>query len=246
MNHPLNPVRRGDGEDVHALAGAYAVDALDDRERELVERHLEVCQACRDEVRELRETAARLAAATSVPPPDRLRERVLAEIGSVRQVPPRPVPSRSVRGFSAATRLPWLAAAAMFVVAVVLGVMLASAHDQDTRADRIAAVVTAADARSVTAGGPGDAHATVVASRGANGAVVLADGLPQAAPGHVYQVWFMADSGARSAGLLGSGGANRLYAPGLGDASRIGVTLEPSGGSPAPTTSPLLVMTLPV
>ena len=37
-------------DDIHALSGAYAVDALDDVERARFERHLANCEACRAEV----------------------------------------------------------------------------------------------------------------------------------------------------------------------------------------------------
>ena len=47
--------------DIHALSGAYAVDALDDDERELFEQHLAVCPECRAEVRSFGETAALIA-----------------------------------------------------------------------------------------------------------------------------------------------------------------------------------------
>lgn len=258
MNHPLSPARRGsgDGDDAHALTGPYAVDALDAEERALVERHLDACPACRDEVRELRETAARLAATTAVPPPDRLRSRVLAEIGTVRQAPPAnsgAVPLRRAARFGGA-RLPWLAAAAMFVAVVVLGALLADARGDESgagsRAGRIAAIVTAPDTRTVTATGDG-ATATALTSRSRDEALVVASGLHAPGPAHVWQVWFMTDQGARSAGLLddvsaGQNAVGRLVADGLGDAARIGVTLEPAGGSPAPTTPPVVVMTLPV
>ena len=44
--------------DLHTLSGAYAVDALSDEEARLFDTHLEGCQACRDEVRELQDAAA--------------------------------------------------------------------------------------------------------------------------------------------------------------------------------------------
>ncbi len=47
--------------DVHALSGAYALDALDDSERAEFERHLAVCSSCRLEVAGLVEAAGSLA-----------------------------------------------------------------------------------------------------------------------------------------------------------------------------------------
>lgn len=75
-------------EDLHTLSGAYALHALPRREGALFEEHLARCEACEDEVRGLRETAARLALAVAEPPPVTLRPRVLAAIQHVRQAPP--------------------------------------------------------------------------------------------------------------------------------------------------------------
>ncbi|GAA5070071.1 anti-sigma-K factor RskA [Thermocatellispora tengchongensis] len=77
-------------DDLHTLAGAYALDALPEGERRPFERHLERCEPCSAEVRGLTETAARLALAAAVQPPAGLRERVLAEIATVRQLAPAP------------------------------------------------------------------------------------------------------------------------------------------------------------
>ena len=54
--------------DIHALSGAYAVDALDDIERAQFERHLAECPACTSEVASLREAAALLAETTMTTP----------------------------------------------------------------------------------------------------------------------------------------------------------------------------------
>ena len=51
--------------DIHALSGAYAVDAVDDIERASFERHLASCPTCRAEVASLRETSALLADAAT-------------------------------------------------------------------------------------------------------------------------------------------------------------------------------------
>ena len=74
--------------DLHLLTGAYAVDALTGDELDEFETHLEQCPSCADEVRGLRETAARLGLATAIAPPPWMREQVLDAANRVRQLPP--------------------------------------------------------------------------------------------------------------------------------------------------------------
>jgi hypothetical protein len=61
--------------DIHALGGAYALDAVDDLERVAFDRHLAECEACTVEVAEYRETATRLAEGSWSVPPPRMREQ---------------------------------------------------------------------------------------------------------------------------------------------------------------------------
>ncbi|MDP9394416.1 MAG: anti-sigma factor [Actinomycetota bacterium] len=72
---------------LHDLTGAYCLDALDTEEREDFELHVQSCHACADEVRQLSATAARLAAAVSVPVPAKLRAAVLSAIARTPQLP---------------------------------------------------------------------------------------------------------------------------------------------------------------
>src|SRR5947207_307671 len=60
---------------IEELLGAYALDAVDDDERDAVERHLAECPRCRAEVTEHREVAALLANA-GLPAPDGLWDRL--------------------------------------------------------------------------------------------------------------------------------------------------------------------------
>jgi anti-sigma-K factor RskA len=79
-------------ESLHALSGAYVVDALDDDERAAFERHLPRCLDCQHEVASLREAAALMAdTAATTPPPD-LRDSVLAGIRNIRPLPPETEP----------------------------------------------------------------------------------------------------------------------------------------------------------
>ena len=74
--------------DIHALSGAYAVDALDELERVGFERHLAGCATCRAEVASLREATAAMADDVALAPPPELRASVLEEISRVRPLPP--------------------------------------------------------------------------------------------------------------------------------------------------------------
>ena len=75
-------------DDIHALSGAYAVDALDDAERARFERHLAGCSDCQAEVASLVAAASELSVLSEATPPPSLRAKVLAEIATVRPLPP--------------------------------------------------------------------------------------------------------------------------------------------------------------
>ena len=74
--------------DIHTLAGAYVLDAVDPEERAGFEAHLAECESCRDEVAALRGTAAALAASEAAPPPESLRTKVMAAAAQTPQLPP--------------------------------------------------------------------------------------------------------------------------------------------------------------
>ena len=86
---------RGDGggrasgydDDVHVLAAAHALDALDDAERRRFEAHLPGCAACRADVAEFGDTAALLGEAAAAPPPASLRTSLLAAVARTPQEP---------------------------------------------------------------------------------------------------------------------------------------------------------------
>ncbi|MDN5803618.1 MAG: anti-sigma factor [Microlunatus sp.] len=74
--------------DPHGAVGAYVADALEQDEREVFEQHLRICESCRREVTEFAETAAELTRLTETAPPPALRTSLLAEIATVRPLPP--------------------------------------------------------------------------------------------------------------------------------------------------------------
>ncbi|SEF25922.1 Anti-sigma-K factor RskA [Amycolatopsis pretoriensis] len=214
--------------ELHTLTGAYALDALSDVERAGFERHLGECPACRQEVAELRATGARLGAADAVTPPPELRSLVLAAVARTRQLPPRiPVQrgGKPRRGRVFRLRMTLVAAAAAAVVAVGVGVVTS------TPPAPVDSVLSAPDASAIQ--GTGEGHATLVVSRSRNQAVLLAADLPALDAGHVYQVWLIRAGEAHSAGILQPRMLMSDIPPGT---DRIGITVEPAGGSAGPTT----------
>jgi anti-sigma factor RsiW len=243
-------------DDLHVLTGSYVLDAISDGEREEFERHLQACPSCDAEVRGLRETAARLALARAATPPVRMEQRVLAATYQTRQLPPlaashlqAPRPASWPRLSSARGRAAWprrlavAAAAASVVAAVSLGVaQLSTQHQLDTvRASgaEIARVVTAPDAHVATARTGAGGSVTVVTSTALRESVVSATGMAALPAGRVYQVWVMSPAGARSAGLLTG---TQLLASAVAPGDRIGITVEPAGGTTRPTTTPVAVL----
>ncbi|MEM7340337.1 MAG: anti-sigma factor [Actinomycetota bacterium] len=79
-----------DATELHLLAGAYALNALDPDERELFEAHLQDSRSSQQDVAEFQETAAVLATAAAATPPSSLRADVLDEIRRTRQQSPLP------------------------------------------------------------------------------------------------------------------------------------------------------------
>jgi anti-sigma-K factor RskA len=146
-------------------------------------------------------------------------------------------------------RLVGAVAAASVVAAVALGITQVSTQHQldsaQARSTAIAKVLDAPDARieatSATAGGA----VTVVVSALQREAVVTTRGMPSLSSSRVYQVWVMSSSGARSVGLLSSTShIGELLASGVQSGDQIGITVEPSGGSPRPTTTPIATVPL--
>jgi anti-sigma-K factor RskA len=238
--------------DLHLLTGAYAVDALTGDELDEFETHLEQCAPCADEVRGLRETAARLGLAAAIAPPPWMREQVLDAANRVRQLPPSgpgtltagsPRPTMRLR-----RRLPRpIAVIAMAAAIVALAILQIGTRHQlqqaQTNNQTIASVLATSDARielsSSTVGGT----VTAVVSPHDREAVITAAGMPTPADARVYQLWVISPAGARSVGLL-PGSSDGATSPVLADdvqpGDQLAVTIEPAGGTEQPTTSPIV------
>ncbi|PKW27646.1 anti-sigma factor [Phycicoccus duodecadis] len=140
----------------------------------------------------------------------------------------------------------WIAAAAAAAVLAVGGVAAWSPWSSDqTTLSALQQVTQASDAATVTSH-KGAVTATLAYSRELNRSALTVTGMPPAPDGRTYQLWYVGSNEvARSAGFItpgGDGRAEAVLAGSLTGATAVGVTVEPTGGSPAPTSDPIMVM----
>jgi hypothetical protein len=227
-------------EELRALTGAYALDAVEPDERELVELHLMECPRCRAEVAEFREVAAFLAH-NGYTAPEGLWDRIS---GALEEAPPpldlAPVvalPARRSSGVRAAAA----AAAVAAVVAVFFGVKVV---DLGNKLDRIESqngierVVVQAQQN------PRSRTVDLVSADGAEGAevVFLPDGtgflvkdrLVPLPPGRTYQLWALVDGKPISAGVLGPDPGIAAFKA-AGEPAGFAISNEVRGGAAQPT-----------
>ncbi|WP_444843228.1 anti-sigma factor [Amycolatopsis kentuckyensis] len=242
--------------EMHTLAGAFALDAVNDVERAEFARHLEQCDSCAQEVAELRATAARLGAAMAEDPPPEFKERVLAAMHATRQLPPRTRPGAHERSRRSARAPRWavVVAAAAAVVGLAAGGVfggIALTQQQElqsaqTRLDQardryepVAALLAAPDAKTAHGEAPGGGGVTVILSKSLDRVMVMDAGLPAQPGGKVYEAWLITGTSApRSAGVIApSADGGLVVAQGIGNADHLAVSVEQAGGSPsgAPT-----------
>ncbi|MGB0099887.1 MAG: anti-sigma factor [Nocardioides sp.] len=233
--------------DVHALSGAYAVDALDDIERAAFERHLTDCADCRAEVASLREAAGLMAEISPVEPSGQLREKVLAGIASTRPLPPETgTPPASFRERRTRRRRPLVAlvAAAAAVVAVGAGVTVSQQPWNDSSTVEVSAadkVLAAPDARKSSVDFKDGSSATVVHSDSVGQSVIVTRDMAAPPEGMVFQLWYdQPGLGMVSAGVMPVKADQTVVLDGDAEtATAVGITVEPEGGSTSPTGEPV-------
>jgi anti-sigma-K factor RskA len=241
------------GAQVHTLTGAYVCDALGEDERAEFEAHMALCPECAAEVRELREVTALMGAAVSLRPPDALKAAVDAGIRVTRQAPPITGPVAAAQPARRASpwrpRAAWAVAAALALLVAGLGWRTVDQQRQisalNSETAQISLVLSAPDASTVRVAVTGGGSALVVDSRSRDEAAISFTGLAGAPAGKTYQLWLMApDGSARSVGLMEAAPSRPIVVQGLSGEAAVGMTVEPAGGSPKPTTTPVMVAAL--
>jgi anti-sigma factor RsiW len=202
------------------LVAAYALGALDASEAAEAQAHLESCAECRAEYDALAPavTALARAAESESVPSALLKARIMREVRSRSTVAPvASGSSRYTRG----------AVAAVLALAVGLGAwLLAGRSEAKHYAFAQGQIVVASDHISI------DAHH-----------------LPPLPAGKVYQTWTLAQGAKAMTPSVtfepDAKGAAHVELP--GDAAHVvavGISVEPAGGSKAPTTTPIAVVKL--
>lgn len=223
-------------DDLHLMAGPYALNSLDEVERQRFERHLASCDTCRDDVSGYRFAVEELALAAAEAPPAGMRSRVMEEVGRTRQVSTQPARSRWLRpGVGRITLV------ASIVAAIGLGATTLQQQGRLRRAEAAATLVAAPDIRMVPLSGEGNGRFMYSPSVGS--AMFLVDGLSANQRGRTYQLWIIESGTPRGVGTFDADGNRhgelRLKSiPPAG--SVLAVTEEPDGGSPLPTSRPVL------
>jgi anti-sigma-K factor RskA len=234
--------------DVHALAGAYALNALPADERAFFERHLAVCEACSNEVAELSETASRLGNAAAAQPPPDLRARILTAADVTRQLPPEQAPVVAPRGWQHLRGRLLVGVAACLALAVVgltgINVNLNSQlrEEQVARADsdRVAAVLGSSDLKTVELPMNAGAPERFLFSPAQDEGVLVASGLSDPGSNKTYELWLIHDGTPVPAGLFrpnADGSAVAAIDGIVRGAEKVAITIEPAGGSKQPTGS---------
>lgn len=239
----------------------YALGSLEGDAVGPLERHLEECAACRQELARLEGDMALLALTTAGPsPPQRARQRLLKAISRE---------PRSLR--TVLTRRRWWTLAPVFasLVLAIFAILLwrENARQRDRieamRADAALNQASFEEAKHLLAllTDPSAMHVTLVAARAkpqpagkaiympGNGALVfMASNLAPLAPAQTYELWLVPMHGGKPmpAGMFKpdpQGNAMVMMPPMTAgvEARTFAVTIEPDGGSATPTMPMVLV-----
>jgi anti-sigma-K factor RskA len=239
----LAPAER---EALEGTLAAYALDALPPQQQAAVRAHLAHCAFCRHTVARLRAAADLLALAPEpVAPPPALRDRVLRAVAADAAPPPRPAPPAEppapARPFGW-----WLATAALLLVVLGLGIVAIALQQRTVRLEqelaqqawRIALYEEAARAVPLAGAAAPQASGMLFVGSSASPPVLVLRELPPLPTDRAYQVWYIRNGQPISVDVLPPGASGRqvVALPVPPDAAeQVAVSVEPAGGSPAPT-----------
>jgi anti-sigma-K factor RskA len=219
-------------------AGAYVLGALPEDERSGFEAHVSTCEACRAEIDELGGAADALpVSAPAMLPPPALKARIMAEVereaallaaaGAGADRAPVPAKRERRRWFG-------LQSIALACATLLAGIGVGAAVFAGGGGKTLSVAATGTAAKAV-------AEVDVSGDK----AVLVAHNMPGPGQGKTYQVWLKRPGEAPqpTSALftpLSDGSATATVTGELRDGDQILVTAEPDGGSPMPTSNPVL------
>ncbi|MFI9507835.1 anti-sigma factor domain-containing protein [Nocardia sp. NPDC052566] len=234
------------GDELLDLAVPYALDAVTDTERDAIEVRLQAAEPeanaeFTDAVRDIHETMVAVTVFDSIAPPPEVEAAILRAIDES-----EPGTAQRFRRIPRRTR--WLAAAAAVLAAIGIGVAVVVVRSTEHPASQLTAqqVLEQPDTRTLSEPIAGGGTMTVYTSAGLRAAAVSFASVPAPTAGRSYQLWLVPQTGSpRSAGVLADlPGSGAPVVTRFDPADALAMTIEPSGGSPQPTSTPIVVVKL--
>lgn len=252
MTHPLSC------EQCEEWLPGYVLHALTPEEAVATAAHVQTCARCQTRLAVYEDTVGRLGEAVTLhEPPADLQHHLMTTVRS--DLAPTRVTLRETRPRWWQIRLPRWALALTVANAVLLAGMAwftwqawsRLRHERQQVVQTLdlqrqtLAVLTEPTRRLVVLGNGGRARGTLLIQAAARKAVLIVQDLPPLPPNRVYQLWLIRD------GIRDNGGTFRVDDHGFGTHlirapypldiyTATGITEEPVGGSPGPT-SPRLI-----
>ncbi len=211
------------------LVAAYAAGAIDASTGECagVRAHIAGCPICQEEFRISRAATSALGLSAAETPPPALRQRILTSL------PPRVVVTHVFPRTN-----PWFVPAAAAAAVVIAAGVWWSTHHNAAQSWTVACTPTAVACHasgSVTTVNGGGLH-------------VQLQGLAQLPPGKQYQAWMIAPGGAPKPEPVFSPDSNGRGSVDMPESAvkgaTVAITIEPAGGSRAPTSKPFVAATI--
>ena len=234
-------------DDYKEMIPARALSALDAAEERALNEHLENCAECRKELEDWQATAATLALASDpVEPSPKVRERILSEVRkertSTREVIPFKSPTRNI--WSSLGTLGAIAAVVLFTALSIGLAVLWRQNQRLARENKFVELVNTPGARVSELRGvePGQSATAKLAYDRAGRAILTTSKLPSVPEGKTYQLWFIVGDKPPVPGKTfvpdqtGHAILEDEMPRDAVDADVFAITVEPTGGSSAPTS----------
>jgi anti-sigma-K factor RskA len=244
----------------------YALGALEDDAASEIEQHLaEGCAYCSERMQDAVYATAMLSSlAEPVEPPPAVRTRLLAGLDRTRVAIAPPVvaaapavPQKTKRPWSFA--IPALAAACIALLAFSVWSVIETQHvrtdlnrmigERDQLRSALE-ILSRSETRTVKFGASDNvAHGRVLVNK-SGGFVFVGSGLPQIGSDRTFELWLVPPKGAPQPAGLGRANASGALVHvsrtpiDPNQVAAVAVSVEPQGGSNAPTTKPFLIVPL--